>query len=406
MKLSSKISKHNFSSFLWHGIFLAFAQNFMDVDTILPAMLIECGGGAIHIGILTAIMMGGATITQLFFAPIISNFSYKKKFLLLGINARMIAILGLAFLLLFSDLLSQQNTLWLIFILITFFAIGGAFANVSYTDIFGKSVLADQRKSFFSIRQVIIGIGLFLSAFIAQKILVSTGYPDNYMRMFFIGFVALGIASLGFWKIKEVVPSTLKIKNLNHFVSFFKKELKENKRLKYFLAYVNTQGIVVSLMPFLLFYAKENFDGGVGQTGLFLLFKVIGTVFAGLMIFFFKKNIKYHNLLNINVFLALIIPISILMFADTMSIAPFFIIGGIVFSIYNISMNGVLLEVSGNENRTLYTGIAGVGNLLPALFPIIGGLIINQFGFSTFFIIFIIIVTSSLYFIYKLNCKK
>ncbi len=406
MKLSSKISKHNFSSFLWHGIFLAFAQNFMDVDTILPAMLIESGGGVIHIGILTAIMLGGATITQLFFAPIISNFSYKKKFLLLGINSRMIAILGLAFLLLFSDLLSQQNTLWLIFILITFFAVGGAFANVSYTDIFGKSVLEDQRKSFFSIRQVIIGIGLFLSAFIARKILASTGYPDNYMRMFFIGFVALGIASLGFWKIKEVIPSTLKIKNLNHFFSFFKKELKENKRLKYFLAYVNTQGIVVSLMPFLLFYAKENFDGGVGQTGLFLLFKVIGTVFAGLMIFFLKKKIKYNNLLNINVFLALIIPISILMFADTLSIAPFFIIGGIVFSIYNISMNGVLLEVSGNENRTLYTGIAGAGNLLPAVFPIIGGLIINQFGFSTFLIIFIIIVTSSLYFIHKLDCKK
>ena len=110
MKLSSKTSKHNFSSFLWHGIFLAFAQNFMDVDTILPAMLIECGGGAIHIGILTAIMMGGATITQLFFAPIISNFSYKKKFLLLGINARMIAILGLAFLLLAFLILLQNSS--------------------------------------------------------------------------------------------------------------------------------------------------------------------------------------------------------------------------------------------------------------------------------------------------------
>ena len=73
---------------------------------------------------------------------------------------------------------------------------------------------------------------------------------------------------------------------------------------------------------------------------------------------------------------------------------------------YSISMNGVLLEISGTENRTLYTGIAGTGNIIPALFPLLGGWIIERAGFQLFFILFMFIILLSLFFIYKLNCRK
>jgi len=52
INLSKSVSKHNFYSFLMHAIFLALAMNFMDVDTIIPAMLIESGGSSMHIGCL------------------------------------------------------------------------------------------------------------------------------------------------------------------------------------------------------------------------------------------------------------------------------------------------------------------------------------------------------------------
>jgi MFS family permease len=83
-----------------------------------------------------------------------------------------------------------------------------------------------------------------------------------------------------------------------------------------------------------------------------------------------------------------------------------FMIGGIVFSTYIICMNGVLLEISGNKTRALYTGIAGAGNILPALFPILSGWIVERFGFQSFFILFIIMILSSLFFIKKLNCRQ
>ena len=54
MKLTPAISKRNFQSMLWHAAFLDLAQNFIDVDTIIPAMMVDVGGTAIHIGIMTA----------------------------------------------------------------------------------------------------------------------------------------------------------------------------------------------------------------------------------------------------------------------------------------------------------------------------------------------------------------
>lgn len=147
MSLTPRISTHNFRSFLFHATFLAFAKNFMDVDTIIPAMLVEAGGGALHIGIMTAIMLGGSSFTQLLFAPYLSNKTYKKNFLLFGINTRIFALVGLGFLLF---LLKGENiafVLWLAFFFITLFSLAGAFANISYTDMLGKSVLENKRKN-------------------------------------------------------------------------------------------------------------------------------------------------------------------------------------------------------------------------------------------------------------------
>lgn len=406
MILTKKISKHNFLSLLWHASFLAFARNFIDVDTVIPTMLVDAGGKSLQIGIMTAIMLGGSSFTQLIFAPFISNYPYKKRFLLFGINSRIFSLLALSLLLYYSPQMYGKYVIWLIFLLITFFSLGGAFANISYTDIIGKSVSAGSRKPFFSIKQVVTGIILFFSALLAKKMLSIAGYPINYSYMFFIGFAALFIASLGFWNLKEVVPSKLRVKNPLHFLQLIRTELKHNEKLGYFLGFINTQGISISLLPFVILYAKENFNTQTAETGSFLLFKVIGSVATGLLLFALAGKFRYRHLLFGNAALAVVVPLVILFSPGTPPFNLIFLIGGVVFAVYSITVNGVLLEVSGTENRALYTGIAGAGNILPALFPLLGGWIIKQHGFLPFFILYLFIILSSLFFIHKINCQK
>ena len=69
-------------------------------------------------------------------------------------------------------------------------------------------------------------------------------------------------------------------------------------------------------------------------------------------------------------------------------------------------MNGVLLEVSGNSNRALYTGLAGAGNVLPALFPLLAGWVIGNYGFTSFFILFLLVISIAFFFIYRLRCMR
>jgi MFS family permease len=406
MTLPREISNHNYYAFLWHAGFLALAQNFMDVDTVMPAMIIDSGGKAIHIGIMTAIMMGGSSFTQLFFAPYISSKSFKKKYLLLGINSRVLSLFALGFILFFLHAYQTKWILWLIFLFISLFSLGGAFTNISYTDILGKSVNENKRKKFFSTKQIIAGILVLFSAFVVKKILSSSAYPLNYSYMFFIGASLLLIATGGFWKIREAIPSTLKIKGFREFVSTLRSELTHNSKLAYFLGFINTQGIIISFMPFVMLYAKNTLNTQSIDTGYFLLFKVTGIVFISLLVLFTSKWIKYNPLLYINVILSLLVIIITLLIHDEHSLRYIFILGGVIYSLYSITMNGLLLEVSGRENRALYTGFAGAGNILPAIFPLTGGLIINWFGFRPFFMMFMLIILLSVYFIRKIDCKK
>ncbi len=404
MKLTPGLSRHNYYSFLWHASFLALAQNFMDVDTVIPAMLVEAGGNGLHIGLMTSIMLGGSSFTQLIFAPFISNYPYKKKFLLLGINARILSLLIMSIMLYFS--LKGEYTIWLIFMLITFFSLGGAFANVSYTDILGKSVDQSTRKSFFSVKQVVTGLVLFFSAFLAKKVITFEDFPLNYAYMFFIGFLALFIASLGFWQLKEREPSRMIIKSPRHFMSLIKTELSQNKKLVYFLGFINTMGVSITLLPFIILYAKEMYHTQSHDTGMFLLYKVIGSVAIGFVLFIINKKFKYRYLLYGNVFLVVSVLLVLLLLPGTPPFLFIFLTGGIIVSMYLISMNGVLLEISGTENRALYAGMAGAGNILPAIFPLLGGWIIERSGYPIFLILFMSIILISLFFIYKLDCRK
>jgi MFS family permease len=231
-------------------------------------------------------------------------------------------------------------------------------------------------------------------------------YPVNYSFLFIIAFGALLVASFGFWNVKEVTPSRMAVKNPKHFFQLIFAELKHNKKLKYFLGFVNTMGVSITLLPFIILYAKEFYQTEGASTGLYLFYKIVGSVVTGFSLFFFAGRYKYRYLLYGGALLAFVLPLIVLFVPGIPFIALVFFIGGVVFTSYSISMNGVLLEVSQTENRTLYTGIAGAGNIIPALFPLLGGWIIKYFGFQPFFIVFMAIMLASLFFIYKLNCTK
>ncbi len=406
MQISAKRSKINFRSFLWHAIFLALASNFMDVNTIIPSMLVKAGGNSVMLGFLTAIMLGGSSVLQLVFAPMLSKKQLKLKYLLFGINLRVAALLLISIMFFFSDSLNGDTIIVFIFILISIFSFSGSYANISYTDILGKSIRQESRKSFFSIKEMVLSIGILLSAIAVKYLITKYDYPNNYAVLFFIASVLLLIASLGFWNLKEIRSVNPVKKSLIDFFALIPREIKKNANLKYYLLIINTLGLGVSILPFLILFAKDNFNLSFNLIGNILLFRISGNLFASTVYYIFSKKINYKVLLKVALFIGSSIPVIALLQSNNQYYFQFiFILSGIFVSLFKISNNGILLEISTNENRAIYTGISGAGKIFTMIFPLIAGVIIYYFGYDTVFISVSIIILISYFFVRKLECS-
>ena len=406
MELTQKISQRNFLAFIWHATFFALSFSFMDIDTVMPAMLLRAGGSNFHIGLLTTILLGGNWFAQLFFAPFLYNRPRKKPYLIIGIAIRVLALFLFSLLFLYFQNINNQWFITILLGLALIFAISGSFAGVSYTDILGKSVLQEKRKKFFSIKQVIFSIGIFISAIAVKKLLNLNSFPHNYFWLFFLASGFLLIASIGFFFIREFPVQIKKIKGFTNYYHAFKNEFKTNPRLIYFLLTINTLGIGLGMLPFIISFIKQEYGLSGNEVGNLLIFKTVGLIIAGVSLFFLSKKLKYRYILLTAFFISFSILILVLFFSSHYFIFPIiFLMGGIFYSLFSISKSGILLEISTNENRSLYAGLVGAGSILITLFPTLGGLIIDHFGFQFMFIIILLILVSSLFFIWKLNCK-
>jgi MFS family permease len=405
--LSEKTSTRNFGAFLWHAFFLALTTSFMDVDTIIPSMLIKAGGGSFSLGLLTAIMLGGSSLMQLVFAGFLSGKAFKKKFLLSGIYLRSFALACLAVMFFASENIAPQAVIILIFVFISIFSFSGAFANVSYVDILGKSVLPYKRKKFFTMQQTFNGIGLMISALIVRELLKYFDYPANYSILFVMAALLLSIASGGFWLIKEAPSQKKPGKSLIEFFRMIPGEIKNNPNLKLYLMLINILGLGISILPFFILLAKEKFGLTDASVGNFLVFRISGMLLISLIIFGFSRKRGYKKILAAGLIIGVILPPLALFLSDFQFMFQFvFILSGAFFSIYKISVSGILVEISNTENRAVYAGIAGAGNILPAIFPLIAGALIALLGYWVVFVFVSAILLLAIPVVKKLNCDS
>lgn len=404
-RITHEISSQNFKAFIWHATFLAVAKNFMDVDTVIPAMLIKAGGGPWHIGLLTAIMVGLSKFSQLLFAPLVSTSHAKKNHLLAGINLRIFSLFGMAVLFYLYFSLDSSYVILIIFGLVSVFSISGAYANIAFTDILGKSIQQDKRKRFFSLRQVISSLGMLASAIATSYVLTLGQWPHNYFTVFLLAGLFLLIASMGFWRISEILSPDSKPSRFGFAHLWI--ELKANRKLLYYLLSINILGLGQGLMPFILLYAGHHGFNSSHYTGHFLIAKTLGLIISGLYLFYRSNSISYNRMLIVLWVISLAYPLWAWVFGGTIQFYYIsFFLGGIFLTLYQVTNSGVLLEISTVQNRALYTGIAGAGNILPVAFPLLGGSIISTIGFNGFFGLYAVITLGGLYTVYKLDCNK
>ncbi len=403
-------SQHNFRAFVWHAAWLGFTITFTEVNTVLPGLVVEAGGSQIHVGILTAIMVGAPMLTQLLFAGFLTPKPRKKIFLLLGIYLRVGALMGVAWTLSRLTSFSPGLLIILVYAWMLVFTTSGSFAGVSYTDILGKSIAGDQRKRFFVLRQFLSSIGVLISAIIARELLKRFAYPMNYEILFIAAAGCLFLASLGFVVLREkAVVSRYESSSILEIFRFIPGYLREDANLRNFILVNNLTGFATTLTPFYVVLARDTYSLSADDIGNFLLIGITGMVLSN---FLWSKIVKKHSFKGVMV-VWIIVGASLPVLAITLSLwAPYalyqaiFFLSGVGISAQRISQGGVLIEISENDNRALYSGINGAFNLTIALFPLISGFVIVWLGYTPVFILGSMAMISALFFVRRLNCES
>ena len=385
-----KEEKRNFFAFIWHAFWLALAQTFAERNTVLPGLIILVGGSQTEVGILTAITVGVPIVSQLAFAGYLSQKKYKKKFLLLGIYLRVGAFLGTVWTLTQATSVTPYTVILLVFIWMFIFSISGAFAGISYTDILGKSIKGETRKRFFVVRQFLSSTGVLISALIVREFLKGFPYPNNYIYMFSAASSLLFIASLGFVVIKE--RPTEKFRNERGFfqvVKFIPKLLREDARFRNFIFLINSVQLPLTLIPFFVVLAKNNFELDKSSIGNFLLFQIFGMIVSNFLWNKIVKKYSFKGVIKSAIGIEIFLPVIALLAAHSNSIYFFsavFFVAGMAMSAFKIAYEGMFLEITNETNRAMYQGIKGSLNVTVAFFPLISGVLINYIGFIPIFV--------------------
>ncbi len=402
--------KNNFYSFLWHASWLALAKAFAEVNTVMPALIINSGGNNLQVGILTSIMIGVPLITQVLFAGWMNQKPIKKPYLLLGIYMRVISLAGGGFTVFYAQSFGSTIVIGLIFFWMLLFSVSAAFAGIPYTDILGKSIEGDLRKRFFVTRQFLSSVGVFASAFLAKYFLKHFDYPENYFYMFLTAALFLFFASFGFVNIKER-PTKISDQK-ESFISVLKKVpvyLVKDSNLRNLSIISNLLSFSVLIAPFFIVMIKGKFGIEKSTVGQLLMFQVLGMILSNYLWNKIVRKFEFKGVLKAVSAVYASLNILVLLSLEFLPMEAFYVIffiNGVAFSGYRISAGGVLLEITDEGNRALYSGIYGTANISISLLPLVYGLIINFVGLKIILILVSLFTVTAYYFIGKLKCGK
>jgi MFS family permease len=129
-------------------------------------------------------------------------------------------------------------------------------------------------------------------------------------------------------------------------------------------------------------------------------------VLPSLVLYFYHKKYSYKRVLKISVVLGgLLPPLSLLLVHQPALYQYLFVLSGIYLALYRIAINGILIEISNDENRTFFAGISGAGNILASLLPVFSGMFILWFGYTAVFLVLAFLIFSGYYFASRLECS-
>ena len=400
--------KWNFAMGLLHGLFFDGGMGFSNPNTVLPIFISSLTHSKILIGLFASTIEGrgsfsrlGSILPQLFVASKLETKTHKKPLLVKAIITRALCwgiLAGLTF------FLNSSQSLFLFlstFFLLTLFTFMGGVASVPFMDIWGKAIRPTLRGRFFGYRQIFGGVLAIGAGLVVQRILGNQAilFPHNFAYLFLLSFIFISLSYLALGSVKEPIEEVSK--DSLRFAQFLKKAvitLKQDRNYQRFLLVQFMRGAGSLALPFYVIYAKDILKVNLGMVGLFISAQMVGGLLSNFLWGYISDYVGNRRVIQISLITSIFTPIVALLIANSHWPSLFilvFVLAGFCINGGRVGNINYLLEIAPSKKRPTYIGLSSTLVAPTALFPLIGGVIIQYASFVTLFALTAILISIS-----------
>ena len=394
---SAKVSEarsprlRTYAIFVWHGFFLALTQTTLDPNTVFPALVSSLVGSKTVFGVLYALMLGGPFAFNVAFGHFLQRKPRRKPYLLVGIYLRALSFLGMA---LFTLIFAVERPLLVVVSLfgwILLYSLSGGFAGISYADLMATLAPRGTRGHVYAAKQLAASLAMLLGGVVGAFGFASLSFPANYATVLGIGSAGLVVASLGFWFIREEPrPGRAEAsETLGMFLKRVPGIVAQDRRFLRFILASNLASFSLMLLPFYMIFARDTLHVGAEWVGRYLLLQIAGAIVSNVLWGYLSGRRGSVVVVRSCIVMGGLIPVLALLLRP-MGPGAFgvvFVLVGFVVSGRGVGFEPYLLDLAPESQRTVYVGINGTLNVSRVLLPILGGAVMDLFGFTATFVL-------------------
>ena len=385
-----------------HGFFISIATTIAEPATILPLMVSFFGGSHLLIGFFASLIKGGSVLVQLFAAFYAQSYPRMMPYLYRVFAARFFAWFGIGFVIFFFGEKHPNIALASIGVGLFIFSFAAGFGSVYFNEIVAKVFTNKNRGKAIANRQFFMGLGSIISGGIAGWIMSIYEAPHSFGVLYMFSAVLMLLGIYAFATIEEPVKEQVsqKEEKFRHFLKNSFVTLRQDERLRdQILVYLISYTYLLSL-PFIILDVKEQIELSGLIIGGLITAQMVGGMISNILWGYLSSN-RYiiHTGFALH-----ITALAILLFnkSEESYFLVFFLIGAAMDGL-RLAFSNMILIIAPEHKRPVYIALQSNLTSIGLFFPILGALVVDNFGYQTLYSF--TIVTLSIGFLFSLKLK-
>jgi MFS family permease len=401
-----RLYHRNFAFGVSNGSFSLLADTLIHPTIVLALFVSQISDSNLLVGLVPAIAAGVWFLPQLLAAAVTHGRARQLPYVFASTLVRTLAIGALGVMGFLVSAEEPSDLLLWFFVLYAIYNLASGFANVPTLELSARLIPANRRGLYFSQRSFWGGILGFMAGFLVQGILDRTDdFPLNFALLFFASFCALAFSTYTTAMLQEQpqAPIEHRATVLGHLMEA--PQLFGNWAYRRFLGFRVALSLSAIADPFYVVYVQQQLGAPPSIVGFYIVGMTVARFGSNLI---WGKLVEVQGnrfVLQLAAFMRLLIPIIALILPTLFDWEPFatrvpggddviFYLFGLIFVLYGAALSGqalanmtYVLDVAEPEHRPAYVGLTNTILGFVAFVPVLGGIMVDSYGFEFVFII-------------------